>query len=571
MEVLAGEPDNTFDALLCDPPYGLSFMGKDWDAEVPGVEVWREVYRVLKPGAFGLVFGGTRTFPFLALALVEAGFELRDTICYLYGSGFPKSTAIGKAIDKAAGAERGVVGPRVRLGDKKAYAHNDEGGIFEPGGQGLDGFRKPSTAPATPEAATWEGYGTALKPAWEPVLVIRKPPEPVTREELHALTGWNYWVVVTSKSQGLPKNHRLETLRYRPLAPGLREARFYFLFVKRGETEEMTYLGGRSEADGSNWSTVCEQANALKWGTGALWIDGGRVGTGFDRSSGGLARIGSVFQSGYQEKRPSAGRWPANVVLSHTPECKLRGAKRVKGAGWTEEDTTASTSFFRREGVGSKHYVDADGLETVEDWDCSPDCPVRLLDEQSGERPSGGAGEPETQTANCYWKFPRRVGGQQQPSTGGASRFMYCAKASPAERNAGCEGLEDVSCGTGALRDGCRGKIARNHHPTVKPIDLCRWLATLLLPPKRETPRRLLVPFAGSGSEMVGAHLAGWDEIIGIELNPEYVEIQRRRCAWWAEHGAAGPDPAVVLAEGQARDEEKAAGQLELRGIETSK
>jgi len=488
-EVLAAEPDNSFDALLCDPPYGLSFMGKEWDTAVPGVEVWREVYRVLKPGAFGLVFGGTRTFDVLGVSLRRAGFERRDCLCWLYGSGFPKSTAIGKMIDKAAGAEREVVGRRIRFGDRRDYETRGES-VFAGQETGQ------ATAPATPEAATWEGYGTALKPAWEPVLVIRKPPEGTNAE------------------------------------------------------------------------------NCLKWGTGALNIDGGRIAAepwSRDRQND-LSDKGDGwgFKNEIQESHP-AGRWPANVVLSHTPECRLRGVKRVKGAGWTEEDTTASTSFFRREGVGSKHYVDADGLETVEDWDCSPDCPVRLLDEQSGERPSGGAGEPETQTANCYWKFPRRVGGQQQPSTGGASRFFYCAKASPAERNAGCEGLEDVSCGTGALRDGCRGKIARNHHPTVKPVDLCRWLAALLLPPAREPsahPRRLLVPFAGSGSEMIGAHLAGWDRIVGIELNPEYVEIQRRRCAWWAEHGAAGPDPAVVLAEGKARDEERAAGQLEMLEVD---
>jgi len=125
-----------------------------------------------------------------------------------------------------------------------------------------------------------------------------------------------------------------------------------------------------------------------------------------------------------------------------------------------------------------------------------------------------------------------------------AARFYYHSRVQPNERNAGLE--------------------KPNLHPTLKPVDLCRWLALLLLPPERETPRTLLVPFAGAGSEMIGAHLAGWDRIIGVELEPEYVEIQRRRCAWWAEHGAAGVDTETVLVEGQARSEEMIAGQLEL-------
>jgi site-specific DNA-methyltransferase (adenine-specific) len=154
-------------------------------------------------------------------------------------------------------------------------------------------------------------------------------------------------------------------------------------------------------------------------------------------------------------------------------------------------------------------HADADGNETVETWDCTPDCPVRLLDEQSG----------------------------------GASRFFYCAKASKKEREAGLAQREPkkVNDGRDTPIDNAyqRGETARcNVHPTVKPLDLCRYLATLILPPPRlgET-RKLLTPFSGSGSEMIAAQQAGWDETWGIEQSPEYVEIAAARLRHWLAGG----------------------------------
>lgn len=170
-------PGDNYDAMLTDPPYGLEFMNKGWDKVVPGVEVWSEVLRVLKPGAFALVFGGTRTFHRLAVALEDAGFELRDTLMWVYGSGFPKSLDVSKAIDKAAGAEREVIGPRVYAdGTTGHYAPMHEG-YERPFTERMvaEGAPKLDTRPATPEAERWQGYGTSLKPAYEPILLVRKP------------------------------------------------------------------------------------------------------------------------------------------------------------------------------------------------------------------------------------------------------------------------------------------------------------------------------------------------------------------------------------------------------------
>jgi site-specific DNA-methyltransferase (adenine-specific) len=162
----------TIDSIVTDPPYGLSFMGKGWDHGVPGVEFWAEALRVAKPGCHLLAFGGTRTFHRLAVAIEDAGWEIRDCVMWVYGSGFPKSHDVSKAIDKAAGAEREVVAT-IRKTPSAASENMNEG------------WRRPwaenapktmdITAPATDAARQWSGWGTALKPAYEPIIVARKP------------------------------------------------------------------------------------------------------------------------------------------------------------------------------------------------------------------------------------------------------------------------------------------------------------------------------------------------------------------------------------------------------------
>lgn len=331
VSVLREYPDNTFDGVLCDPPYGLSFMGKRWDYDVPSVDLWREVLRVCKPGAPLLAAFGSRTYHRGVVRIEDAGWEIRDSIVWMYGSWFPK-------------------------------------------------------------------HGSALKPAHEPYVLARKPLE----------------------------------------------------------------------------GTVA--ANVARWGVGALAIDACRIGD----------------EGRAEEGKTVAGRWPANVIL--------------------DEDAGAA------------------------------------LDEQSGNRPGMSSGGKGRRDASMFG-----VGGVTKPETirgdsGGASRFFYCAKASRSERDAGCGDLpartggeatdrEDDSAGAKNPRAGA-GSIggSRNHHPTVKPLALCEYLARLILPPK---PGVLLVPFAGSGSEVVGALRAGWPEVVGIEREAEYVEIARRRVA----HALATPAP----------------------------
>jgi site-specific DNA-methyltransferase (adenine-specific) len=170
-EVMATLDAESVDAIVSDPPYGLSFMGKGWDHGVPGVEFWTEALRVAKPGAHLLAFGGTRTYHRLACAIEDAGWEIRDCVMWVYGSGFPKSHDVSKAIDREAGAEREVVGTVKKT--PSAGGDNTNGGWVRPWAEGKTTMD--ITAPATEAAKQWQGWGTALKPAYEPIIVARKP------------------------------------------------------------------------------------------------------------------------------------------------------------------------------------------------------------------------------------------------------------------------------------------------------------------------------------------------------------------------------------------------------------
>ena len=447
IEHMRSMDEHSVDAVVCDPPYGLEFMGKDWDklgatneeaADSPGwraghggagaasatngvpfggagqrvrygtssasMQTWHEQWateclRVLKPGGHLLAFGGTRTYHRLAAGIEDAGFEIRDCLAWMYGSGFPKS-------------------------------HN------------LDG--------------EWDGWGTALKPAFEPVVVARKP-----------LVG-----------------------------------------------------------------TVA--ANVLLHGTGALNIDGCRVAntaedrvanTAEDRAASEAAMSGermwrragqegaATFGTGLQEgpqAMPEQGRWPANVVLDE------------EAAGLLDEQTGELTSGANPSRRGSDKLRDAYG-----DFKGQEEC-----------SPARGA------------------------DSGGASRFFYCAKASSAERNAGLDGFEERARGNlnqGMQNMGKRTTHFRNAHPTVKPVELMRWLIRLVTPPGG----LVLDPFTGSGTTGVAAHLEGV-EFLGIEREAEYAEIARARIEWWRANSDAGaPTDAVLKVE---RDP----AQLDLLGGEAA-
>lgn len=485
-DALKALPDASVDAIVTDPPYGLEFMGKDWDApwkkgdvrqrgdaafraatdEKPfgrvrhggtaayranaaetgrGFQRWCETWaleclRVLKPGGHMLCFGGTRTYHRLACGIEDAGFEIRDTIkvagwarvdrrtklaakwrarfesvCWMYGSGFPKSLDVSKAIDAARGTE----------------------------------------------AKRYRGWGTALKPAWEPVVVARKPLE----------------------------------------------------------------------------GTVAR--NVLKYGTGGLNIDACRVRAAPGDETSNHARGEESAQSKgiygdataqdtYQTPGQALGRWPPNVVLVHHPECLRIGTKQAKAtsgirpasAGVDYGRQSSGVTMGAHRGVTGPSHAAEDGTEAVAAWECVDGCPVAAIDRQSGERRPGA--RPARRAGMGFHGGAGGTAGEREDlDAGGAARFYpqfeitpadlfparYAAKAARSEREEGLDALPERAS-------------RRNHHPTVKPVALMRWLVRLVTPPGGT----VLDPFAGSGTTLVAAVVEGF-AAIGCEMTAEYLPI----------------------------------------------
>ena len=187
LEVLKWYPDNSFDSVVTDPPYGLSYMSKNWDRGVPGVEFWREIVRVLKPGGYLAAFGGTRTYHRLACAIEDAGCEIRDNLNWVFGSGMPHSKDTSKAIDLHYGLEREVIGWKRGVGGENLndiVNGRDVRSTDDEGGRGCGAYGVgakqiaidiPITKPACELSEKYAGYGSNLKPAHEPIVLARKP------------------------------------------------------------------------------------------------------------------------------------------------------------------------------------------------------------------------------------------------------------------------------------------------------------------------------------------------------------------------------------------------------------
>lgn len=362
LELLREMKSASIDSIVTDPPYGLSntdpahvvealtkwatgerdfaptgrgFMGKSWDAFVPPPAVWDECFRVLKPGGHLLAFAGSRTFDLMTLSIRFSGFDIRDSIAWLYGSGFPKSLDVSKAIDKAAGATREVVGSKLDLPGYHLSAH-DGGEAF---GHGLSSstyetrlassqITAPAT-PATPAAQQWNGWGTALKPAFEPIVVARKPPiGTVAANVLAHGTGALNIDATRVPSDGSHMVKGVVTKRT-TVAGDERTGAALGMYGAGASFTPTNHEGGRWPTnvvmDGDTADALDEQSGTLKTGGGARNSakDAGTYGAfagdeperTFDADKGGASRFFPTFR--YQAKAPTRER-PFHVAEDGT-------------------------------------------------------------------------------------------------------------------------------------------------------------------------------------------------------------------------------------------------------------
>lgn len=472
LEILPTLECESVDSIVCDPPYEISFMSHKWDGTgiAYSVEMWRECLRVLKPGGHLVAFGGDRTYHRMACAIEDAGLTVRQMMVWVHGQGFPKSKNISMAIDQELGATRKVVGAgqsgKTRNVMNAALHPESFGGEYE------------ITEAATPEAIEWDGWGSALKPAIEPICLARKP---------------------------------------------LRE------------------------------TNLARQVMAT--GTGAINIDACRVGTTGARNNGRTADspifgpLGPMPRLDYGK-----GRWPPNLLLSHSSDCEPRETRSVgSGSARTNAEIARVTpdGTFPGKRLNATESLASYGEETIVVWKCVAGCPVAELDRQSGETRSGETRSGETPGSGGIWSPSSGTPcGPQHGDSGGASRFYpqfpfrYQAKPSRAEKDAGLDEFKAVTGGEATKRsEGSAGLDnpragagrtggARNTHSTVKPVALMRWLVKLVTPPGG----LVLDPFAGSGTTGV-ACVREQMRFIGIDMVAKHVEIAEARIK-----DAAGPD-----------------------------
>jgi DNA modification methylase len=619
LDLLRAMPDCSVDACVTDAPYGLSFMGKKWDYDVPSVEVWAECLRVLKPGGHLLAFAGTRTQHRMAVRIEDAGFEIRDMIAWVYSTGFPKSHNISKAIDKAVGAEREIVAT-IRKTPSAASENMNEG------------WRRPwaenapktmdITAPATPAARQWQGWGTALKPAWESLTLATKPTTDDTElaiilsslsrleDQLCQLSSASAASPTSGSSQSasvvacgtapcgaderintsdgspartgtssceLAIRTSLNTVRSwkRTLAECLHQMSTSTIATESGTTTDWrtlrfslsqitpdTIIRASSHPDGLGASADTAVAHfnaslALLQATRTLSATGPAMS--LDAAACPDVAVRPNLDPCIMARKPFPGTVAANVMQHGTGAVNIEGC-RVPGtdhaAAW---DRPVSTNIGAGSYIsdGTQHTIDISTNKPSGRW------PANLIHDGSDEVL---AGFPETKSGKM---MPTRTtagvdgrnaygadaaGGfttmETYGDSGSAARFFYCPKASKADREAGCDELEERAAIGGMKANGlCRkcgrqrvntsgecqctepdfGPIARqrtNPHPTVKPTALMQYLCRLVTPPGGT----VLDPFTGSGSTGKAAMLEGFN-FIGFEREAEYVEIARRRIA----------------------------------------
>lgn len=468
LERLKELPDNSVDSIVTDPPYGLSFMGKKWDYDVPSVEVWKECLRVLKPGGHLLCFAGSRTYHRMAINIEDAGFEIRDQIMWIYGSGFPKSMNIGKAVDKLQGNEREKIGTKYEL-----LNQGSKPGTF---GDRHEGYQRPWQKNPESDAyfitkgnTEWEGWGTALKPAHEPIVVARKP--------------------ITEK------NIALNVLKYGAGGINIDECRIGTNGGTKRSHQESYGDEGRMDQGGLKpWRTghIINEINKGRFPANVILEctcdkteEGDIIGNGHFNSKVSMEGK-TLYEGGFKDFEQKDRVLKEKAIIHTNPDCPC-----------FIMDSQSGESKSKKQLMGT-------GIENIKEASIYG----KYMDIQSvrGHNDKGGA----SRFFYCAKasKSERNNGCEHMP-------LKHYLK----ENKMGGEG-DTMLTGSGNPRD-CR---KHNNHPTVKPIKLMEYLVRLVTP----SSGIVLDPFIGSGTTAISCIKQDF-KFIGIEKETEYIEIANAR------------------------------------------
>lgn len=549
LEVLRSLPDNSVDSVVTDPPYGLSntkpaqvadvlaawvtgdteavpakkggFMGKDWDSFVPPPAVWSECLRVLKPGGHMAVFAGSRTQDLMGLSIRLSGFEIRDTLGWIYGSGFPKSMDVSKAIDKGAGAEREKVPATGGLANYAVL--NDDG--WSKIGQATPVMDSPE--PVTSAAQQWSGWGTALKPAIEPIILARKPLDGTVAANVlaHGVGGLNIDAsrvpidggerdVIDNRS-GASANNKSVTCYGDGLGQRKEEGLFKSHVSGRFPANVLLDEHAAKEMDEQSGVSVSNiRINVEKDYTSSqsMTPDSGKGGDRGHNDSGGASRFFPVFK--YQAKAPKKER---PVIYKNNCECEEWQSQQKATTESTETEkqswnTSTSGSSTTAQCQTDTTYTTSTTTSSTTGSKTSPASVKSSISESTqdarSETENGGSHANSAEVSNQSLKITGTSAKKAGHNTDGVGHATSEKWYTTSE----CE-----KCGEP------RRKV---QHVTVKPLGLMSWLVTLITPEGGTT----LDPFAGTGTTLQAARDKGF-AAIGVEQDEDYIALIEQRLA----------------------------------------
>ena len=465
IDTLKTYPDNHFDSIVTDPPYGIEFLGKDWDSNTGAVETWQECFRVLKPGGYLLAFSAARTYHHLATNIEGVGFEIRDQLMWLYASGFPKAQDIGKAIQRRQGVEKSKPSKGMNAYPEDVKNGGNRG--VNPGNITAEDYpdKKDEIIPTSPEAKQWSGWKTALKPAHEPIVMARKP-----------------------------------------------------------------FKGSAID-------------NVLTHGVGALNIDATRVGAE-EMPIGAHEQTRSLFDSNKKSAfadETVQGRFPSNVLGEVEGYQKFfycpKVSRKERHCGFEAKEIPAPFGdvkgcYVDGERFAVKHQeYQGNSKKKADPLAHIPTNPEGIYDIDKGayigtKRQEANQGIPPNKDSMLeemggHWAEPE--GGDPKGGDPNMCVIPHIGKIY-------VHGLRDEYIKWCKANNKPTQNMG-NNHPTVKPVELMKYLVKLVTP----SGGKVLDPFCGSGSTGMACIELDYD-FTGCELDEDYVNIAETRIEAWYEH-----------------------------------